>query len=106
MLVYSFVLIFFLFSVTLHDHSKLVICEEQELEHLLNNNNDKKRKKYTTNTKNKRKPIEQKELQHISDITTPSSSVANQQQECQQEVQLSQEIIELTESFPLEYFNI
>ena len=101
-------LYFFLFSVTLHDQSKLVICEEQELEHLLNNN-DKKRKKYTTNTKNKRKPNEIKELQPISDITTPSSSLANQQQELQphqQELQLSQEIIELTESFPIDYFNI
>ena len=95
--------------MTLHDQSKLVICEEQELGHLLNNNNDKKRKNYITNTKNKRKPNEKKELQHISNITTPSSSLANQQQELQphqQELQLSQEIIELTESFPIDYFNI
>ena len=93
--------------MTLHDQTKLVICEEQELVQLLNNNN--KRKNYVPNTKNKRKPYEKKELQHISNVTTPSSSLANQQQELQphqQELQLSQEIIELTESFPIDYFNI
>ena len=71
----------FSFTVALHDQSKLVICEEHELIHLLNNN---KRKTHLASTKNKRKPYDKKDSNLTTTTTAALSSVANNELQADQ----------------------